>query len=346
MKKIRLGIIGSMIVFFILGIAGVTGVYAASGIINLRMQSHTPPEQAHRTFDTFIKEVSEMTGGKINIKLYPVGTLVPTKELLEAVSNHVVEMATVAEGYWYNVVPVSIIGQGLPFAFNDNMESVYFMFHKGFLKLLREAYAKHNIYVIPYEPYNTGLMTKKPILQASDLNGLKLRGFGTMQKWLSKMGATTVSISGAELYTALATGVVEGAHWGDAFPMYEMKFQEVLKNYMLPEPIRGSWNSIWINMDVWNSFTKEQQALIESSALSAGGVLTYNDTGVRTKMALKDMQHTWGVHANVVPDAERAKMRKAAMQVWDEIAANKDPLCKEAINMLYDFLNEVGDLKK
>lgn len=346
MKKTKLWIIASMAVLLIIGIAGTGSVYAASNKLNLRMQSHTPPEQAHRSFDKFIEEVSKLSGGKINITLYPVGALVPMKQILEGVSNRVVDIATVPEGYWHKVVPVSIIGQGLPFAFRDNMESNYFMFHKGFVNLLRKGYEKQNIFVIPYEPYNTGLMTKKPINKAEDLKGMKLRGFGTMQKWLSNMGASTVSISGAELYTALATGVVEGAHWGDAFPMYEMKFHEVLKNYMLPEPIIGSWNSLWINMDVWKSMTKEQQAIVEAAALSAGGVYTYNDTRTRTKMALKDMQENWGVNVNRVSDAEVVKMRKAAMKVWDEIARDKDPLCKQAIDLLYEFLNEVGQVPK
>lgn len=346
MKKIMLGTIGSIIITLIIGIFGIGGVYAKSGIVRLRMQSHSPPEQANRCYLKFIQQVSDMSGGKIKITLFPVNALVPTKLLLEAVGNRVVDMATVPEGFWHKSVPVSIIGQGLPFAFKDNMESIYFMYHKGFVELLRKAYKKQNIYVIPYESYNTGLMTKKPIRKAEDFKGLKLRAFGTMQKWLSNMGASTVSISGGELYTSLATGVVEGAHWGDAFPMYEMKFHEVLKNYMIREPIIGSWNSIWINMDVWKKLTKEHRAIIESAALSVGGVYTHNDTGVRTKMALKKMQVNWGVSANVVPNSEVLKMRKAAMKVWDEIANEGDPLSKEAINLLYDFLNDVGRVKK
>jgi TRAP-type C4-dicarboxylate transport system substrate-binding protein len=309
------------------------------------MQSHTPPEQAHRAFDGFVKQVSDMSGGTIQITLYPVGALVPMKEILGSVGHRVVDIATVPEGFWHKNVPVSIIGQGLPFAFRDNMESNYFMFQKGFVDLLRKGYETQNIYVIPFEPYNTGLMTKKPVNKAEDLKGMKLRAFGTMQKWLTNMGASTVSISGAELYTALATGVVEGAHWGDAFPMYEMKFQEVLKNYMIPEPIIGSWNSLWVNMDVWKSLTKEQQSILESAALSAGGVLTFNDTRARTKMALKKMQTDWGVSANNLSDAEIAKMRKAGMKVWDEIAQNPNPLCKQAIDLLYEFLDEVGQVK-
>lgn len=346
MKKFYHSIISSIATLLVFAIAGVPEAHAAPGVINLRVQSHMPPEQAHRAFDRFIQEVEALSAGKIKITLYPVGALVPMKQILEGVGSRVVDIATVAEGHWSKDVPVSIIAQGLPFAFKDNTESNYFMFQKGYVTLLRKGYEKHNIYVIPYEPYNTGLMTKKPIRKAADLKGLKLRGFGTMQKWLAEMGASTVSISGAELYTALATGVVEGAHWGDAFPMYEMKFHEVLKNYMLPEPIIGSWNSLWVNLDVWKNLTDQQRAIIDSAAHSAGGVYTYNDTRTRTKMALKDMQKNWGVEANVVPEGEVDKMRKAAMAVWDEIAKNTDPLCKEAIDLLYEFVSEIGQVKR
>lgn len=346
MKKMRRWILGAIATVLVVAIAGTNWVYAGSKTVRLRMQCHQPPEQAHRSFDAFVQEVSKLSDGKIQITLFPVGALVPMKQILESVSNRVVDIATVPEGFWHKSVPVSIIGQGLPFAFKDNTESSYFMFHKGYLKLLRKGYEKKNIYVIPYEPYNTGLMTKKPVPEAEDLKGMKLRAFGTMQKWLTQLGASTVSISGAELYTSLATGVVEGAHWGDAFPMYEMKFHEVLKNYMQPEPIIGSWNTLWVNMDVWKGLTDEQRNILESAALAAGGVLTFNDTRTRTKMALYDMQKNWEVKANELPEAEIDKMTAAAMKVWDEIAHDKDPLCREAIDLLYEFLGELGRGKK
>jgi TRAP-type C4-dicarboxylate transport system substrate-binding protein len=341
-----LGVLRAIFAAMVICIAGTGWVYGASDIINLRMQSHSPPEQMHRSYDKFVQSVADMSGGKIKITLYPVGALVPMKEILGSVGNRVVDMASVPEGFWYKNVPVSVIAQGLPFAFRNSNEAHYFMYYKGFVDLLRKGYETQNIYVIPMESYNTGLMTKKPIATAEDLKGMKLRAFGTMQKWLTNMGASTASISGAELYTSLATGVVDGAHWGDAFPMYEMKFQEVLKNYMVPEPIIGSWNSLWVNMDVWKKLTKEQQAIIESAALSANGFANFADTRVRGEIALKEMTTKWGVKANTVPEAEQLKMRKAAMKVWDEIAADKDPLCKEAIDMLYKFLDEVDQVQK
>jgi TRAP-type C4-dicarboxylate transport system substrate-binding protein len=128
--------------------------------------------------------------------------------------------------------------------------------------------------------------------------------------------------------------------------MFEMKFHEVLKNYMQPEPIIGSWNTLWVNMDVWKGLSDGQRNILETAALSAGGILTFNDTRARTKMALYEMQKNWAVAANGLPAAEIEKMRAAAMQVWDEIAEDKDPLCKEAIDLLYEFLDELGRGRK
>ncbi len=340
MKNCKRTFIGLVITMLIIGLSGV-----ADAKIRLRLQCHLPPDQMHRGLDNFVKDVAELSGGEIQISIFPVNALVPMKELMGSVSNRVVEVAEVPEGFWHKSVPVSIIGQGLPFAFKDSEEAHYFMFRKGFLELLRKGYEKHNIYVIPYESYNTGLMTKKPITKAEDLNGLKLRAFGTMQKWLGNMGASTVSISAAELYTSLATGVVEGAHFGDAGPMYEMKFHEILKNYMMPEPIIGSWNSLWFNMDVWKSLTKEQQAIIEMAAYGDGNFMNYTNTRIISKRSLKDMTENWGVSINTLPEEEVNKMRAAAMKVWDEVAQNEDPMCKQAIGMLYEFLKEVGNIK-
>ena len=137
-------------------------------------------------------------------------------------------------------MPVAEIMGGLPYAFDNLHDAHIFMWHRGYIQILREEFAKHNFYIIPIESYNTGLMTNKPINKLADLKGTKMRSHSTLATWLAEAGASVMFVPATELYTALTTGVVDGASWGDAGPMYEMKFPEVLKNYMLPEPLIGS----------------------------------------------------------------------------------------------------------
>jgi TRAP-type mannitol/chloroaromatic compound transport system substrate-binding protein len=309
--------------------------------LRLRLQSHTIPDDTKRVLVKFHEIIRDLSGDQIKVKAFPVNAIVPMKEVLEAVGNGTLDMALTADGYWHSLIPVTNISSGLPFAFRTIEEAKYFMFRKGLLELVREAYAKHNVYYLPYEPYNVGIMTKKPINKGEDLNGLKMRAFGLMAEWLNEMGASTTYIPGGELYTALATGVVDGAHWGDAGPMYIMKFQEVLKNYMLPEPVIGAWNVILVNMDRWKKMNPQQRAIIESAVMGGGLFYGLNDMRYRTASSLVKMQKDWNVSVNALSEAEIAKMQKAAIKVWEK-AASADERSAKAMKMLYDFLGELG----
>lgn len=330
MKRYRvlLAIGVAMAVFLVMA----TGLWAQAPKLKLRMQTHLIPTQMNRTLGNFTEDVAAASKGNIEITLFPVNSIVPQKELMNAVSMGTIDMALYPEGAWFNVVPVSQIAGGVPFTLKNLEESKVFMFQKGFLELLREGYAKQNLYIIPHETYPVGLMTKKPIRKLEDLKGMKLRAYGTMADMLGKLGAATTLIPGGELYTALATGVVEGAHWADAGPMFEMKFQEVLKYYMKPEPIQGSWNCIMINMDLWKKMTPEQKAVLEKT-IQANGDAAFKASRELTKKALEEMQSKWNVEVVTLPPSEIKKMEKISDEIQDEIA-KKGPLCAKAIAIL------------
>lgn len=327
----------------LLGVAGLGHAADAPKKLTLKLQAHLIPDDTKRTMAAFADAVSAMSDGQIEIKLFGVGAIVPMQDVLNAVGARALDMALIAEGYWHKLIPVSEVA-GLPFAFRDNAEAQQFMFRRGFGDMLKEGYAKHNVYHIPYETYPVTIMTKKPIVTAEDFKGMKIRGYGVMAEWLNAMGASTTFIPGGELYTALATGVVDGTHWGDAGPMYIMKFHEVLKNYMMPEPIMGGWNNLIINMDLWKGLTPVQQKIIETAAMGMGDFSSTVNTRVLSKTSLNKMVSDWGVKVNTVNDAEVAKMTKAAMEVWDKVA-KKDPMNAKAIALQNDFLKELGHIK-
>jgi len=344
MRRARHGVTRVLVTLALAGMIPLGSAAAAPNKVTLKLQTHLIPSDSERVLGSFVSTVSDLTDGQVTIKLFPTSSIVPMGEVLEAVGSGAIEMAMIAEGYWHKLIPVSEIAAGLPFTFRDISEAQHFMFDKGFGELLKEGYAKHNVYHIPYEAYPVGLMTKNPVNKVADLKGMKLRAYGVMSEWLTKLGATTTYIPGGELYTALATGVVDGAHWGDAGPMYVMKFQEVLKNYMKPEPIVGSWNNLIVNMDVWNGLTPFQRKAIETAAMACGDFWSTEKTRVLSQTSLNKMETEWGVKVNHLGPDDIAEMTEAAKQVWDE-TAKKDPMNAKAIGMMKDFLKELGYLK-
>ena len=339
MRGFRITIAGLIVMCMLLGIWNLAAAGSDSPKFNLRMQTPFPPPVTNEDYVIFADKVNKMTNGQITIKYFPGGSLVPTKEILNAVRTGTLDMGVVPEGYFYQDVPVSEVANGLPFSFRNLEEARYFMFSGGFLELLREGYAKQNVYVIPHNTYPIGLMSKMPLTRVEDFKGKKIRAFGVMAAWLGKMGASTTFIPGGELYTALATGVVDGAHWGDAGASYSMKFQEVLKNYMVPEPIPATWNSLIINMDLWKKMTPQQRYIIESALLAYNAFLVNMQGEMKYQRALNSMKKDWGVQVNMIPEDEVQRMREIGYQVWDDVA-KKDPLNQKAVDLLREFLKD------
>ena len=338
-KKLMTALI---IMIAVLALGGSAYAADAPQKITLKLQSHLIPSDTERALGKFAKAVSEMSDGQITIKLFGGSSIIPMKDVLEGVGNGSLDMAMIAEGYWNKIIPVSEVA-GLPFAFHNISEAKNFMFDRGFAEILKQEYAKQNVYHMAYETYPVGLMTNKPVASAENMKGMKLRAYGVMAEWLTELGASTTMIPGGELYTALSTGVVDGAHWGDAGPMYIMKFHEVLKNYMVPEPIIGGWNNLIVNMDVWKKLTPVQQKIIETAAMAEGSSRSTDSTRMLSENSLNSMVKDWKVKVNQVPDAELEKMKDAAIKVWDK-TAQKDPLNAKVIGMMKDFLKELGHI--
>lgn len=343
MNRVKIFLATGLIFSLLVGMSSL-GLAAEQPKFKLRLQSHLIPDDTKRGLTRYAEGVKAMSGGAIEISLFGVGAIVPMKETLQAVGNGTLDIAMYPEGFWFKTIPVSWVGMGIPFVFRDLEEAKYFMLKKGYLDLIREGYAKHNAYMVPYEAFNIGLMTKQPVRKAEDLKGMKLRAYGTMADWLGKLGASTVVIPGGELYTALATGVVSGAHWGDAGPMYIMKFHEVLKNYMKPEPAIGSWNNLIFNADLWKKFTPEQKAIMETTAIGCG-LMAQNETRVICTKSLNEMANKWEVKVNVLPEEELEKMRKPSLELQQEMLATKEPLTVKAMTVLGDFMKELGYTK-
>ncbi|MEL7568256.1 MAG: TRAP transporter substrate-binding protein DctP [Dehalobacterium sp.] len=317
---------------------------ADTPMFNLKMTTHLQGDQCERTIRPFTNMVNKLTNGTVKIELYSGGTLMPVPEILNNIRNGSLDMAMLPEGQFAGVVPVSEIAGGIAYAFDNINEAWIFMWHRGFIDKLRQGYAEFNDYVIPWEVYSTGMMSKMPVNTMEDMKGKKLRAQGGMSTWMQEAGVAVTQVPGTELYTALSTGVIDGACWADAGPMYEMKFHEVLKNYMLPEPVVGAWNTIHINLDVWKKMTPQQQLAVETAAIMSGRVIQ-EQTRTTYGRALNFMTKSAGVNVNVLSEAEQAKARAFAEKSWETIAA-KDPLNKEVIDMIKEFQKESDDSKQ
>ena len=108
------------------------------------------------------------------------------------------------------------------------------------------------------------LFTKEPLSAQGDLAGRKIRGTPTYFGVIEALGAQAVVLPGSEIYSALQTGIVDGAGW-PAAGMVSMKHYEVAK-YRLRPTFGAATQPVFVNLAKWNKL----DAAVQSVLLEAG----------------------------------------------------------------------------
>ena len=291
--------------------------------------------------EKFVELAEEMSDGRLQFDLHPVGSLFPIADGLTAVSNGVAEMAVLTGGYFSGQMgPVANLEMGVPGALRTPMERYNFFYQKGFIEVARDAYAEQGVYYLgPQLSPPWDMMSKKPITGMDDFDGLKIRAFGIEAKWYEQMGASTSFLDGGEIYSALSTGVIDAARWASPAGNYNNSFHEVAQYYVQPSPMPVPNNFFAVDQEAWKDLPSDLQAILQQCAVAASfEYLAISD--LNDAEAMQKMQEA-GVEITRIPQKEWRKMEQRARDLWRDYA-DAGPHAKEGVEMLNAYLEELG----
>lgn len=214
----------------------IIGRAQAAAEVTWKVQSHWPKASASfgDSLELIAKEVEESTGGRFKLQLFGAGEFAKGGEIFNIVRRGVVEMGTLSPGYILGEASTAGLALGVPGTFREAWEFNHFLKNMGLEDMFNEDLAKHGVVSRAEKVYPTELVVNKPIKTLEDFSKLKLRSSGSYLKYLEAAGAAAQSIAGPELYQSLASGVVDGAHWGAAQGALSMSLWEVAKFHMKP----------------------------------------------------------------------------------------------------------------
>ena len=313
-------------------------------VYNWRMQ-HTHPLSSpfySNVTTRLVKEIEARTGGRVKITLFPGGQLVPPGETLDACSKGVFEMMGSVGLYWGGIVPEAFIEFGLPMVGKSRFETMTLFWERGLLQLSREAYGERNLFYLNVAPADGQVIhSKVPFSNLAGLRKLKVRAFGQYGKFMEKLGVKTVAVPYPELYSALATGVVDAAISGNG-EYEEMRFNEVAPNMTFPpvvETITGHW---MVNKKVWDELPADLKNIIdlcgyESASYSAR---YYHDLTDNVPKRLPKIK----ARAQYLPEKDVAEMQNVALKLWDEVGA-LNPRSAKMIGIIRDYMKFKGYLQ-
>ncbi|WP_319772113.1 TRAP transporter substrate-binding protein DctP [Breoghania sp.] len=222
----------------------------AQGSVRWRVQSHWPKASSSFTasLGVLAEEVSKRTDGAFKLELFGAGEFAKGPGIYDLVRKGVVAMGTISPSYIQDDAQAASFLYGIPGTLRESWEMQHIVKNLGIEALVNEDLTKQGVQILAEKVLPTELTVTKKIENVDDFRGLKLRSSGTMLDYLAKAGAAPQYIPGSELYQALSSGTVDGAHWGAAVGAKSMSLWEVCKYHVKP-PLAQTTDAFILNMN-------------------------------------------------------------------------------------------------
>ena len=269
--------------------------------------SHQLPPGHHiaKVIDRWAEEVEKQSNGDIDVQIFGASSLVGARENIVATAKGDIECAFSVNFQWGKTLPIMNVTMA-PFAFSDldiwrkwpESEAAAFLDQK-----LEDKGLKNVVWLFTT---NTTVFTTNGrfLLKPEDFDGVKMRGLEpSFNASLEALGAAPSSMSGAKVYQALATGVIDAAIT-DIAAAVSRKYYEVQDHFTVL-PVISVYFHGYMNPKFYDGLSDANKA-----ALKAAG----------------DKAAEWAIEASVdaaskAPDQLREKGAEVHVATDDEIEA-------------------------
>jgi tripartite ATP-independent transporter DctP family solute receptor len=264
------------------------------------------------------KKLEKATNGRLSVAMYPSMQLGGEKEAIEQAQVGAIAIARVSVGALGPVVD-DLTVFNLPYVFRNTTHMQHVIdgpigqelldkvtnSGKGLVGLCWMDAGARNFY-----------NTKKPIKTMADLKGMKVRVMGNPMfvEMANSMGGNGVAMGYDQVFSALQTGVVDGAENNPPSFVFDnhyqvAKFYTIDEHLIVPEMVVFSKKS-------WDAMSKEDQELLVKFAKEAQ--LEERKLWEVYEQQAMDKAKAAGIQIVQVSDADKKAFQDAVKPVWDK----------------------------
>lgn len=283
----------------------------------------------------FANWVREMSGGRLDIKVFGGGELVPPLEVFDAVRTGAADMGSGAAYYWAGKIPSAQFFASVPFGMNAQQLNAW-IDNGGGLQLWESLYADYGL--VPMNGGNTGVQMggwfNREINTLGDFKGLKMRMPGLGGKVLKRAGGSPVLLAGSELYTGLEKGTIDATEWIGPYHDYKMGFHQIAKYYYSPGwHEAGTALEIIINKDKMEELPSDLQAIVRTAAARMN------------LWTLSEFEAKNGIYLDKLVNEEKVEIRKFSPEILDQLRTYTNDITEELANQ-DEFSRKIYDAYK
>ena len=292
---------------------------------------------------TLADRITTLSGGRIEVKLFPAGELVPGRGVFDAVSEGTAELYHAVPAYWGSKSKGILLFGSQPFGLRAD-EQFGWLYHGGGQALYDEMYGRFGIK--PFLCGNSGPQWggwfRNDINSAEDPKGLKFRTTGLASEMAAKLGMAAEAMSGPAMFQALQTGALDAGEFIGPWTDSALGYHQVAKNYYWPgvgEP--SSAEECGVNAEAYAELPDDLKQVVSLACESLYNPV-WTEYTTKHALALKKLVADEGVQVKMFPEDVITAMGKAAAEVIDELRQDDDELVKRIAESFVAYRDSVG----
>lgn len=287
--------------------------------------------------------ITAMSDGRLKIKLFAAGELVPAFEVFDTVRAGNAQMGHGASYYWvakhkstpfYCTVPAGLTAQ----------EHEGWLYHGGGQELWDELYGEFGLqaFLCGGTGIQMGGWFQKEINSLDDIKGIKMRIPGLGAEVINRLGGTAVNLPGGEIMPALQSGVIDATEWVGPWNDLAFGFYKIAKFYYGPgfhEP--SSALECMINKEAYEGLPKDLQEIVKF-ACAAQNSITLAEFTAANSNAQRVLTEKHGVTINNFPEDVIKSAFATSIDVVSE-TADEGKLAKKIFESWWNFRKDAVD---
>ena len=262
------------------------------------------------------KLIEERTGGRLCVEVFPASQLGEEKDTIEQTQFGVIDLVRASLGPFNNIVPETQVFS-LPYIFRstDHMHAVV----DGPIGAeVLEKFGDHDLVGLAF--YDSGSRnfynTRKPINSIADMKGMKSRVIQSdvFVSMMEALGANATPMPYGEVYSALQTGVIDGAE--NNFPSYDTSGHYEVAKYLTLDQHLSVPEVLAMSKTSWDKLSAEDQAAVRDAARESIQIMR----DLWTKQEAASEAHVREGGAQIVADIDKQPFIDAMKPVYAKYA--------------------------
>ncbi|WP_420861202.1 TRAP transporter substrate-binding protein [Algirhabdus cladophorae] len=327
------------------GLTAMAGAAFAEGhSTKLRIQTHFSPETlSGKMAAEFIDNIQTMSNGEIEVEMFYSSTVVKSVETFDAAANGILDCDMTGSGYQTGKNPAFQFAGDLLGGYLNPYQQMAWLLHGGGRDAVNDLHNQYGMsFVGWWIPGPESLSSTAPIRNVADFKDWKFRSPpGLATKVFAALGASPIVMDFNEIFTALETGIIDGADAANLTNNVGLGLYDIAKHTNFPGFHSMPADHLSCRTDVWEAMPEHHRAIM---TVAMDSLALHNATinEVQNAQTAKDLRAA-GVNLYEWSPEELAKYREAVKIGWTEFATT--PEAKTMLDSHISFLTDLGAMK-